>query len=424
MSRPPSELQAFVEAAQAYRMTGSDLAARRMFRSVFSGVAQDVAAAVLTVAAPNEKLEDAIASGRVVLSSSDREAVTKFMNRLPELRADADDQASRRIFGLPEDSATTTGSTDATHPLTFRAAVPPEPSVAITAVPSHFSASSLNMLAECRRKWFYRYLCGAIEDEGSSASWYGIIFHDALEALHKEFAHPGDVPLQTLRSKLQGYLTSSFDHHRGKFETQIEFELQRRRALRTAVRYVEWLCAQAKAAPFTVIGCELEVQLDLEGFSFIGYIDRLDRDDASAAISVIDYKTGKIAATAEEYRERVRQFKEFQLPFYYWARTAEGDRVARLALVPLKDALGEVMPLSLEVVPLSIDASRSKSTHGRISIEELERARARMIELCREVSAGALEYFAETKDAAACTYCAYEIACIGRPYPLENPFAR
>ena len=424
MSRPPSELQAFVEAAQAYRTTGSDRAARRMFRSVFSGVDQDVAAAVLTVAAPNESLEDAIASGRVVLNSSDREAVMKFTHRLIELRAAADDDAPSRIFDFAKNSVAASTSPDARQPLAFRAAAPPEPASPITAVPSHFSASSLNMLAECRRKWFYRYLCGAIEDEGSSASWYGIVFHDALETLHNEFPRPADVPLQTLRSKLQGHLNSSFDHHRGKFETQIEFELQRRRALRTAVRYVEWLCAQAAASPFTVIGCELEVQLDLEGFSFIGYIDRLDRDDASAAISVIDYKTGRIADSAEEYRERVRQFKEFQLPFYYWARTAEGDRVTRLALVPLKDALGEVVPLSLEVVPLSIDASRSNSAHGRISIEELERARVRMIELCREVSAGVLEHFAETKDAAACTYCAYEIACIGRPYPLENQFAR
>ncbi len=280
------------------------------------------------------------------------------------------------------------------------------------------------MLAECRRKWFYRYLCGAIEDEGSSASFYGIIFHNALEALHKEFPRPADVSPQTLRSKLQGYLNSAFDRHRGHFETQIEFELQRRRAQRTAIRYVEWLTAQAAAAPFSVIGCELEVKLDLDGFSFIGYIDRLDKDDRTAGISVIDYKTGTIVASAEDYRDRVRRFKDFQLPFYYWARTAVGDRVTRLALIPLKDALDDVAPVTLEVVPLSLDATRSQSTFGRISIEELERARTRMVEMCREVSAGFLERFDETTDAAACRYCAYEIACAGRPYPLENHFAR
>ncbi|MBV8727550.1 MAG: PD-(D/E)XK nuclease family protein [Candidatus Eremiobacteraeota bacterium] len=424
MARSPSELQAFVEAAQAYRASGSEIAAQRIFRSVYSGVAHDVAAAILTVANPNEKLADSIASGRVVLSASDREAVTQFLHRLSELRTQSRDDALHRIFDLPKvngAASAANGRTEAPH---FRTAAPPEPASPITAAPSHFSASSLNMLAECHRKWFYRYLCAAIEDEGSSASWYGIIFHGALEELHNEFPHPGDVPAKTLRSKLQGFLNTSFDHHRAHFETQIEFELQRRRAQRTAIRYVEWLSAQAAAAPFTVVGCELEVELDLEGFSFIGYIDRLDRDDRTAAISVIDYKTGAIATTAEEYRDRIKQFKEFQLPFYYWARTAQGDRVTRLALVPLKDALGEVAPVSLEVVPLAIDAPRSNSPHGRISIQELERARARMIALCREVTSGALERFAETTDAAACRYCAYEIACVGRPYPLEDHFAR
>ncbi|MBV9276732.1 MAG: PD-(D/E)XK nuclease family protein [Candidatus Eremiobacteraeota bacterium] len=423
MSPQPSERLAFIEAAEAYCATGSQSAAQRMFRSSFSGVSNEVAAAILAVPSPNEKFENLIAATRVAMQPSDREAIGTFSKRLSALR-DAAQPDAVRIFDLPAENGAEAESVDTSRPLKLRAAVAPEPRVPITATPAHFSASSLNMLAECRRKWFYRYLCDAVEDEGSSASFYGIIFHGALQLLHTEFPRPAEVPPQTLRSKLQGYLNSTFDRHRGHFETQIEFELQRRRAQRTALRYVEWLTAQASAAPFTVVGCELEVKLELDGFPFIGYIDRLDRDDRSAGISVIDYKTGSIAATAEDYRNRIRQFKEFQLPFYYWARTAAGDRVTRLALVPLKDALDEVAPVTLEVVPLALDASRSQSTFGRISVEELERARSAMIELCREVSSGRIEHFDETIDPTACRYCDYEIACIGRPHPSENEFAR
>ncbi len=64
----------------------------------------------------------------------------------------------------------------------------------------------------------------------------------------------------------------------------------------------------------------------------------------------MDYKTGSIAMSAAEYREKVRRFRDFQLPFYYWARTAAGDRVTKLVLIPLRDALLDVRPIILDVV--------------------------------------------------------------------------
>lgn len=428
MAKSSAELRAFLDAAAAYRTTGSDAAARRLFRSAFSGVRNEVAAAILTVGQARETLAQTIAHERVALSASDRDTIFVFSSRLAALSDTAQPCDVREIFGLPNEQETASARAPApltlAQPLRLRPSVAPETPVAIGSAPAHFSASSLNTLIECRRKWFYRYLCGAIEDLGSSASFYGIVFHAALEALHKEFPRPAEVSAQTLRTKLQGHLNTAFDRHRNDFETPIEFELQRRRAQRTALRYTDWLIEQAAAAPFTVIGCELQVKLDLEGYPFVGYIDRLDRDDRTAGVTVIDYKTGAIATTAEEYRDKVRQFKEFQLPFYYWARTDQGDRVTRLALVPLKDALYEVAPIALEVVPLPAEKSRSRSTTGTISIAELEGARSRMIELCREVTSGAVQRFAETQDAAACRYCAYEIACNNRPFPIEERFAR
>ena len=85
------------------------------------------------------------------------------------------------------------------------------------------------------------------------------------------------------------------------------------------------------------------------GRAFVGFIDRLDRDERTGDIGVVDYKTGSIATSAAEYGEKVRRFRDFQLPFYYWARTAAGDRVTKLVLIPLKDALLDVRPVVLEV---------------------------------------------------------------------------
>ena len=59
-----------------------------------------------------------------------------------------------------------------------------EPPEAVVTRKLSFSASSLNAYAECARKWWFRYACAAVEDRGSSASFYGIAFHAALEDFH------------------------------------------------------------------------------------------------------------------------------------------------------------------------------------------------------------------------------------------------
>ncbi len=383
-----------------------------MLRSPLSGVPHEVGGAYATLAAREHSLLDLIARERIACGMEAREALIAFTARLRDEKFVEDEDStasasppSNEEFALLEPSA-------------------PEPASGVRTHNPRFSASQLNTYVECPRKWYYRYLCAAIEDRGSSASFYGTAFHAALEDLHAEFPQPGTVALEELDRKLQGYINAAFDRHRNLFETPVEYELQRRRANRTARKYAEWLAAEAKRAPFTVVGCELSAALQINGYDFIGYIDRLDRDDRTGAVTVIDYKTGSIAMSAAEYREKVRQFKDFQLPFYYWARTEEGDRVSRLALVPLKDALLDVRPIALEVVPVAADVVRSQSPTGVIPIVELERARDRMLELCAELTSGTTARFAVTDDPSACTYCVYKTACANRPYPEEERFAR
>ncbi|MDQ2857904.1 MAG: PD-(D/E)XK nuclease family protein [Candidatus Eremiobacteraeota bacterium] len=289
---------------------------------------------------------------------------------------------------------------------------------------THFSASSLGTFAQCERRWYYRYVCGAVQDRGSSASFYGTAFHWALERFHQEFASAGAAPPDVLERKLDAYVGTSFERFRSGFATNVEYELQRRRAKRTARRYLSWFVERARRHPFTVVGTETTVELALDGYAFIGYIDRLDRDDATGAITVIDYKTGSIPESAAQYRTNIAQFVDFQLPFYYWARTEAGDRVTRLALVPLKDAARDVEPIELEVVPIAAPRSYSDAPAGTIGIDELERARAKMQELAALLADGPIENFAVTDDAEACVYCAYKNACRSRPLPREDRFGR
>jgi RecB family exonuclease len=427
-----AEHRAFLAAAAAWSRSGDERHAGRMLRSPLCGVPQEVGAAYVALSQREGSLLELIARERLATGAQTRETLLAFaaalreLAQLPSETGDAEraEYISMR-FNLPPDIAGEAEASpeDVTH---FQLVQPlsREPGSGVATHNPRFSASQLNTYVECARKWYFRYLCAAVEDKGSSASYYGTAFHAALENLHQEYPKPREADAAEMDRKLQGYINVAFDSFRNMFETPVELELQRRRARRTAHKYVDWLVAQARSAPFTVIGCELPAELQIDGFDFIGYIDRLDRNDATGAVSVIDYKTGSIATSAAEYREKVRQFKDFQLPFYYWARTAEGDRVSKLALVPLKDALLDVRPISLEVVAVPAEVARSQSATGVIPIAELERARERMIQICRELTSGTLTAFAVAEDPAACTYCAYTAACPDRPYPVEDRFGR
>lgn len=309
-----------------------------------------------------------------------------------------------------------------------------EPQSPVTSRRAVFSASALNAFAECERKWFYRYVCAAVEDKGSSASFYGIAFHSALEEFHATHTRFENGDPEALGAFLDYCIATSFDRHRTRFDAPVEFELQKRRARRTGKRYLSWLLERARTAPFEVVGCETATDVKLGDYSFIGYIDRLDRDDATGNVTVVDYKTGAIAKSAAEYLTDVLALREFQLPFYYWARTAAGDTVTRLSLVPLKDALLDVEPIELTVVALRQSSGQAQrpppngraknATTGAISVVDLERARARMIAIAGKLATPTIAHYAVTVDPDACRYCSYKDACRERPAVAGERFGR
>jgi len=417
-----AERRAFLAGAAGWCRTGDRTELERLVRSPYSGVAHDVGAAYATLAARTGDLLEAIDAQRLALPTPDRDAVLEFASRLrrlaeraPELEDEPLLTAIAKAFDVPVSSRArreiaTRARRDALAPIGLAEAVEPEQPGPVHGRQQHFSASALNAYAECARKWFYRYACGAVEDRGSAASAYGTAFHSALEDFHGEFPRPDKRDESAMRARVREYVNWAFERHRDGFETRVAFELQVRRAQRTAQRYVDWLIAESQRAPFTVIGREVPANLPLGDQSFVGFIDRLDRDERTGSVAVVDYKTGSIATTAAEYREKIRTFADFQLPFYYWARTAEGDRVARLALVPLKDARLDVRPVVVEIDPAVTS--------------DLERARSRMVDLSSDLASGRARRFEVTDDPEACTFCAYARACARKPPAARERFAR
>ena len=138
-----------------------------------------------------------------------------------------------------------------------------------------------------------------------------------------------------------------------RFDAPVEFELQKRRARRTAKKYLGWLLERARRAPFEVVGNETAIDLSWAA-------------TASSATS-----TGSTAtrAPARSPWSTTRPARSRTAPRTTWPRCAPsassscrsttgpapqaGDVVTRLALVPLKDALLDVAPVELEVVTTS-----------------------------------------------------------------------
>ena len=411
-----AQFRSFVADAVRWYRSGDQAALLRLIRSRHSGVAHDVGAAYATHARRTGALLDAIDASRPALPPADRESALIFAQRVRRIRAlppDLDERALHgaivTVFELPAEAGGRSNDSGAerTQPgdIELTSAAAPESPANVAGWQRHFSASALNTYAECPRKWFYKYVCAAVEDPGSAASAYGTAFHSALEDFHGEFPRPQARDAAAMRARIREQITWAFERNRSGFETAVEFELQVRRAQRTAQRYVDWLLVMEREAPFEVLGRELAANLELEGRPFVGYIDRLDRDERSGGVSVVDYKTGNIAASPAEYGDKVRRFRDFQLPFYYWARTEAGDRVTKLVLIPLKDAMHDVRPVVLSV-------------GGNITIAELERSRSRMIELSDLLGSGRIADFETTTDPSACTYCNYASACLRRP-PTE-----
>ncbi|GAC1299469.1 MAG: hypothetical protein NVSMB19_03730 [Vulcanimicrobiaceae bacterium] len=468
-------LLAFVRDLTHYVGDRDESTARRLLSSAFSGVPDVDARALCVAAGERGRVVEAIERERIPLGTASAHAARCFASGLDETRRafraqgatarehlttialafdfatrlDARERRTQDALGAAAAACDAARAPDVAWEVTaFAAAIDalarstggaapsprdgtpalatrePEPPRNVKRRRGHFSASSLGTFAECERRWYYRYVCAAVEDRGSSASFYGTAFHWALERFHEEYPRADLAPAEMLARKLESYIATAFERFRSGFDTTVEYELQHRRAKRTGRRYLAWFLDRWRAQPFTVIGTEATVELELDGFTFIGYIDRLDRDDATGAVTVIDYKTGNIAESAEEYREKVASFRDFQLPFYYWARTALGDRVVRLSLVPLKDAGRDVRPVELEVVPVAAPRSYGDAPVGTIGILELERARAKMIAIAADLADGPIERFPVTDDPDACTYCAYRVACRNRPLPREDRFGR
>ena len=315
----------------------------------------------------------------------------------------------------------------ASHPASVAWPIP-EPVERVVAPAMTFSASRLNLFVKCPRRWYYEYLCAAVEEKSTANAAYGKVFHAALEALHRDVRFPADWEQAVVLDRLCGLLDVTFGQSHGEFASQLEYEVLRLRARQVARHYVRWLYEEAADAPLEIVEIESRQTLLLRGHRFVGYIDRVDRPPGGGAITIFDYKTGRIEEDPEEYLRLVRSGEEAQLALYYAMRRAQGDDVARVALVSIRDARDKAWILALDITDeagrsVVQRAERAGVVRATCSIADLERSLDALTARCDTITREGFDHFAVGAD-PPCSYCAYAPACRERPGDGERIFAR
>lgn len=167
----------------------------------------------------------------------------------------------------------------------------------------NLSASALQNYLSCPAKFYYHSVCGLKEDdevaESLDSGMLGDVFHKTMQSLyegHKEIssdyikgllAHPEKIK-ETVDGKIRDALHS--------------FEVSGRNIIfedvvcsyvgKVLQRDLE-LLGKYGTDKFTVHGLEHPVSDTIDGFKFIGFIDRLDSFSPNE-LRIVDYKTGKV----------------------------------------------------------------------------------------------------------------------------------
>jgi putative RecB family exonuclease len=167
-----------------------------------------------------------------------------------------------------------------------------------------FSNSRLQTLDDCPRRYAFRYVEGLREAFQTIEAFLGTMAHEALQWLYLEReaarAHEATTLVERFRESWRQKLGPGVKVVRegtsaARYEEDGADMLRRHHA------------GAFRADRLETLAVEPKIHLDVEGNAYVGYIDRLARD-GDGTLHVIDYKTGRPAATLKEAGPQVRAY--------------------------------------------------------------------------------------------------------------------
>ena len=211
----------------------------------------------------------------------------------------------------------------------------------------NLSASSVRNYIACPVKFFYGSVEGLSAEkevqESLDAGMFGTVLHETMQALYP----PGTV----LNARTLDALIKDKAHIRKLVEERIcaklkTFELSGRNIVFSDVicSYVDAILREdlgltGQDGSIRIVGTERFESMQIEGFRFVGYIDRLD-STAPGVMRVVDYKTGRVEPNDMDFDPKTGAVPEIGLQLYLYKRLAEplthGDTVTGAIYQPAR----------------------------------------------------------------------------------------
>jgi ATP-dependent helicase/nuclease subunit B len=201
----------------------------------------------------------------------------------------------------------------------------------------------------CPYRYYLRYVreLKAVDDAARELDGgdFGGLLHRVLSAFGRDPKGPGSSSreqeiFEHLEAKLEQLVRDLYavDQQRAAIRLQLEQGRQRLRAFaREQAKQVGegWRIVHAEKADETRGELSVEFKVDGKSILLIGRIDRIDFDEASRTIRIIDYKTGNTAQTPNETHRKKECWIDLQLPLYSLLWSGTGLDVPRDCKVQL-----------------------------------------------------------------------------------------
>ncbi|HEY1428871.1 MAG TPA: ATP-dependent DNA helicase, partial [Candidatus Tumulicola sp.] len=239
-------------------------------------------------ATPSEHVEEERSLYYVAATRCKRDLVVTYSTT----GLDASPQAPSRFLPLSErDRLAETEPYRA--PLLFdgTAEAPPPPEPRPVTLPPRMAVTRIDDWFKCPRKFYYSAVL-RLPGEPAFTMTFGILVHEVLERFHAAHARvDATADPQTWIDAIRAIRRDVWDD--AGFDWKLERDAAAASADRMLETYVVTAIDEGRSRPYTVESIERRVDLDIDGTTFTGRVDRRDRFD-DGTMRIVDYKSGRM----------------------------------------------------------------------------------------------------------------------------------
>lgn len=280
------------------------------------------------------------------------------------------------------------------------------------------SASTLQSYLACPAKFYYQVVEGlkAADDvsESLDAGMLGNVFHHVMQKLYtgKKFYSRASVEaLKKDTARIRKLIREEVLDQMHSIEVtgrNLVLENILQGYVEETLAHDVQLLEQAGSEGFRIIGLEVEVHCSIDGFNFIGFIDRLD-SYKPGQVRIVDYKTGHVADNELLIDDANAATVVQQL---FDPETKSRPKIA-LQLFLYDHMAPSVVPAGSKLVNSIYSTARLYSQplpDVPVSEEFSKKAMEGVIGLLQEIANPAIP-FRRTSDAKTCEWCDFKAIC-------------